>query len=1344
MIKFLKIVLLFLILIFITDCTDTISGFSTAEKGVFNLSGIQKSNENFFIPGGGLVKLDGEWEFYWNQFIDPLSFSLESSTSNSDVQYVSFPSKWQDYGYPDFGFASYRLKVLLDKEYHRNLGLFIPESGLAYSLYINGTLYSSNGKPGKSKEEMEPYQQFKYILVKDIDSNELNIVIHVSNFHSRKSGFYDSIEIGTASRVESLQRFTRLVDAIGFGSLMVMAIYHLGLFILRKKDRSPFYFSLFCLLLALQIMLIKERAVLDFFPFIGFLTVHRLDVLTHYLAQPVFSLFLYSIFPEEFSKKILSGIIYISIPASLLVVFSSFYIYTSIIHIIHLVALYLAIYSLWITLRAYVKKRLGSKVLLIGYFLFVTCAVNDILNDADLINTTLLSSYGSMIFVFSQSFVLSLRSSEAYIKNEKLVEEIHQKEQEYTSLVSNINLGVYRNTSGRYGRFISANPAIAAMFGYDSVEEFMKMHVSSLYADPEERKKFVDMVSRTGECKDYVLHLKKKDGTLFWASLNAKAKYDSMGNLLWLDGVIEDITQRIDSHNYIIHYTKEVTELKDKLEVKVKERTADLEKFKAVADYNTASIIITNIRGFIEYANESYLRITGYSREEVLGKKSGFIKSGLTDSAVYESLWNTIRYGKGWNGKLQNVRKNGEFYWEEISISPVFNERGELTHYVGIMNDITDKHKAEEELNKANEQLATLDKEKTSFFQNISHELRTPLILIAGPVESAKRKQEPLSEKAMDMVLANTRRLQRLVNQLLDLQKITAGKMTVDFRVLNLNLILKSTIQAFHEFCAYRNINLVDSVEENLPLARADFDKLDKCIYNYLSNALKFTPEGGSIILRAESRVTHILVEVIDTGKGISSDKLNGLFTKFGYSESSLTREQEGTGLGLSLVKELIELQGGEVGVDSIPGQGSRFWFTVPLAPMDSEEEFIPEENLRSLGKLELGAISYKNESGVNEDLSIRTNDKYPEKTILVIEDNHDLRSYISNIFMSEGCNVIPAENGEEGIKIISGKKLPDLIVTDLMMPKVSGLDFIKFIKADEHLKSIPVILLTARADIETRIDVHEAGADGYLSKPFNEAELLACVRNLFNLKARELSLLKDIEKARNILHGLLPEKIPERKGMKFSVLYEPMDIVGGDLYDFLELSGERIGIFVADVSGHGLPAAMISSIGKIVLSMLGPDVNSPADLLEKLNEQLYGKTANNFMTAWYGILDPINKKITYASAGHPPALLVRNDSYIFLKNHGSALGVFNARKYENKEVEILSGDRFVIYSDGIVETAKADEEMFGEERFIHVFLNNKNLSIADQLNLALREAKVFNGEHPFEDDITVVGIAVD
>jgi GAF domain-containing protein/response regulator RpfG family c-di-GMP phosphodiesterase len=550
------------------------------------------------------------------------------------------------------------------------------------------------------------------------------------------------------------------------------------------------------------------------------------------------------------------------------------------------------------------------------------------------------------------------------------------------------------------------------------------------------------------------------------------------------------------------------------------------------------------------------------------------------------------------------------------------------------------------------ERLLELDRQKTEFFQNISHEFRTPITLIQGPLESAVGAGEGLSYSQSAIALRNSRRLLRLVNQLLDLQRLDAGRMQPSFRPCDLVEFVSQIVESFRPYCEKKGLRLVNQLNE-CPTIYLDMEKIDKVVYNLLSNAMKFTPDGGTISIRVQSQGERCFLQVKDTGIGIRKEQIAMLFERFRQAEGSENRSYEGTGLGLALVKELVELHGGEVTVESVYGEGTTFtvWLLPGKAHLPVKEVLeTPTELNISRASVELADLELleantdKSESKFESKSDITTNLPVTLETpqspsnhqhrILVVDDNPDLRAYVSDILRSNGYQVQTARNGAEGFGIAKDMA-PSLIVSDLMMPLVSGLEMIRAIRSEEKLKGTPIILLTAKVDEETRIEGTEKGADAYLAKPFNHRELLAEVRNLLALKENERRVIElNTYLTESVLKRFLPPALVRKAAagnLTLDLRPEPrlITVLFSDIVGFTQLSNTLRSRRVAELLNEYLEAMTkaVFDNGGTVDKFMGDAILALYGAPEELTPNEQVRRAINTARAMHRSLGELNQR---------------------------------------------------------------------------------------------------------------------
>lgn len=413
------------------------------------------------------------------------------------------------------------------------------------------------------------------------------------------------------------------------------------------------------------------------------------------------------------------------------------------------------------------------------------------------------------------------------------------------------------------------------------------------------------------------------------------------------------------------------------------------------------------------------------------------------------------------------------------------------------------------------EKLKELNGIKSRFFTNISHEFRTPLTLIMGQAERMRKTiTDGALTEGLDMVQRSARRLHNLINQLMSLSKLESGQIQMHVRQKNIVSMVRKYMQPFESLAEKKEIELsFHSDRENI-LVFTDRDKVEIILFNLLSNAFKFTANGGHIAVRlsgpamtVEDGMEMVQLAVSDNGCGIPQDKIPWIFDRFFQADDMGVAGQEGTGIGLAIVKEFVGMHRGRISVSSAVGQGSTFTVYLRMG----KDHFDPDELVKeseALSETETTAKTGRKEAGKKthrarvspKDNSGPAKEK-ARRLLLVVEDNDDLRTFISKC-LQEDFRILEARHGEEGLEIATAS-IPDLVVSDVMMPHMDGYELCRKLKADERTSHIPIILLTVRAALEDRVEGFQTGADDFITKPFNMHELLVRVKNLIRQRER-------------------------------------------------------------------------------------------------------------------------------------------------------------------------------------------------------------------------------------------------
>ncbi|MBK7628018.1 MAG: PAS domain S-box protein [Bacteroidales bacterium] len=742
---------------------------------------------------------------------------------------------------------------------------------------------------------------------------------------------------------------------------------------------------------------------------------------------------------------------------------------------------------------------------------------------------------------------------------------LRESEEKFRSIAENLSDIIFLTDTK--GTLAYVSPSVEVL-GY-SADEFPGKFFGDFLVEGELEKGmsfFTNALNSINLTTTVQLLFKRKDGSSFFAELSGSVFY--AGNeVRGVLGLLRDISEKVKREN-------------------------DLRKLSRAVEQNPVSIVITDTNGIIEYANQKMCEVTGYSIDELIGKNPSVLSSKRKSQEEYRELWDTIKRGDDWKGEFLNKRKNGELYWESALISPIKNEKEEVTHFLGIkedislrkaleastresekryrelflnnpiptyifdestlefvevneaaiesygyskeefssmtlrdlrimeeipelldslknighktfystsmrhvkkdgtvfpveitshslpekngrrtrlvtVTDITERLKAAQQMTLAKEKAEASDRIKTTFLNNISHEVRTPLNGILGFAEIMNQTGLSDEEKkeSMSMLHQSSERLLNTITSYMDISLLTSGAMSVNLKEISPVQLLSSLYKLHQPLCSQKKLQLfldIPSGGETLSV-NSDPEVLRKIFSHLLDNAIKFT-EKGNIHFGFTNTISEIIFYVSDTGIGIQKESLGHIFDKFSKEDRGPQRISEGSGLGLSIARGLTEILGGRISVESEPGTGSCFSLTFPSNSGNSTTS---------------GSTSRKH-----------THKKSGNDTILIAEDDDTNFFYLNAIISREfGSKILHAENGREAIDLFSSNPDIRLVLMDIKMPEVDGIEATRQIKTIRS--EVPVIAITAYAMSGDEERVLAAGCDGYLSKPISKEKLL-------------------------------------------------------------------------------------------------------------------------------------------------------------------------------------------------------------------------------------------------------------
>ncbi|MBN1987457.1 MAG: PAS domain S-box protein, partial [Prolixibacteraceae bacterium] len=486
-------------------------------------------------------------------------------------------------------------------------------------------------------------------------------------------------------------------------------------------------------------------------------------------------------------------------------------------------------------------------------------------------------------------------------------------------------------------------------------------------------------------------------------------------------------------------------------------------------EQSPVGIIIANTEGVIEYVNNAFTKISGYSPKEVIGKDPQILKSNHHPPEFYENLWNTIKSGKEWHGELKNNHKNGDFFWTDVSISPIFDNKGAITHFVFVHEDITEKKQMIDNLVTAKEKAEESDRLKSAFLANMSHEIRTPMNGIMGFTELLNEPKLTGKEKKeyIKIIQKSGQRMLSTINDLIEISKIESGALELKLTQVKINEQIEFLYKFFKPETESKGLTfkLYKALPDEQAIVETDQEKLYGVLTNLIRNAIKYTHSGG---IETGYRLVHNSIEffVKDSGIGIEENRQQVIFDRFVQADTSITKPYEGAGLGLSIAKAYIEALGGKIWLQSEIGKGTQFFFTIPFAQkMNSKSHKESIENKIN------GTAVLKN------------------LTILVAEDDAAGQMYLSELLKGKCKKLIFAENGKEAVQLFTENPEIDLVLMDIKMPEMDGYEATAKIK--ELNPDVVVIAQSAYALDADKRKALDAGCDDYITKPVKAALLI-------------------------------------------------------------------------------------------------------------------------------------------------------------------------------------------------------------------------------------------------------------
>jgi PAS domain S-box-containing protein len=655
----------------------------------------------------------------------------------------------------------------------------------------------------------------------------------------------------------------------------------------------------------------------------------------------------------------------------------------------------------------------------------------------------------SGIIIFSSDITqLKLYEEQLLEKNTQLnfeKEKAKEEKLKYQALFTNSASAMYI-VNPENGNIMDANQAACKFYNY-SYDVLTTLNISNINTLPFDEIKKGMSRAKSGQQSNFIYKHKLADGSIKDVEIYSSSV--EIGGKRFLFSIIHDITNRKELEGKNMMLSKAI-------------------------DSSPVSIVITDIEGNIEYANPFFEEKTGYDFGEVLGKNPHLLKSGKQDDVFYKNMWRTILSGENWYGEFHNKKKNGELFWEQASISPVYGESGKIEHFIAVKEDVTEKKQTLIDLQRAKEKAEESDKLKSSFLANMSHEIRTPMNGILGFTELLKDPSltGDQQHEFIEIIQISGDRMLNTINDIIDISKIESGLEEIRAQEINLETFIQGIYAFFLPMMQTKGIEF--SMNENsgnpVPLINTDPDKLSSILTNLIKNAHKFT-NSGSITVDYSVSDTNIKFVVQDTGVGIPANRQKAIFERFIQADIADSRVFEGSGLGLAITKSYVEMMGGNIQLESEIGVGTTFQVNLPIREHHEEKTIVPEQ-----------AAEIK---PVTKQLKI-----------ILAEDDPVSAGLLKILLRKTTDKLLIVENGKEAVDAIKANPEYDLILMDIKMPIMDGFTATKKIR--EFNKEVKIVAQTAFAQPEESSKAFEVGCDDFISKPINRTKLLQTIQNLF------------------------------------------------------------------------------------------------------------------------------------------------------------------------------------------------------------------------------------------------------
>ena len=888
---------------------DSAGDYPKAVQGRIDLTG-------WDFDRNGPVRLNGEWTFYWNRLLDPeKQGDLDSVTPSG---FIKVPGAWNGFRVngdkiSGSGYATYRLKVSLDHP-RKELALRIQDTATSYRVFANGRKLASMGRPGQTAAETTPRYQPRVVSLETVGP-QLDIVLQVANFDHWEGGAWEVIRLGLADDLIRTRERALLVSYFMFGGILFMGLYHLVLFSLRRNDYSTLYLGMFCLFIAVRMILTGERAVLYFIPDLDWFLLNKCVYIDSYMSIPCFALFAASVFPHDTKRRLINAFAYWGIALSVFGLVVSMRVYSYTMPLFQVTVVLMLLYGIYVVILANIRGRDGAVVFLIGFVAIIITGINDMMYSRQIVHTAYVFPFGLLFFLFAQTVLLARRFSKSFylvedqgrrleqanmilkkeIEERRRVEDAyHNSEGKYRLLAENISDAIWvLDISSE--RFEYMSPSIQDMLGY-SVEEMQAFPLKDILS-PESfamaREKGDTLLARErsgladGPVLDsFELETLRKDGQKIWMETTIKSLRESDGKIRRLLGVARDVTGRKSMENAL--------------------RESE-EKYRLLFTHAPAGIYEIDIET-VRYlsVNDVMCKYLGYTREEFLNMSPTDILTEESQKALLERMEKTYAGAPIPMEQEYSIRaKDGRILWVLINTNFQY-EGGRPKIATVVAHEITERKLASEKLQAALQ-------EKDVLLKEVHHRVKNNMQVIASLLNLQADQ-----ETEADVLSALQEARDRVVSMALVHETLYGSSSLAEIDLKSYLEGLTRVLSSSHARVGSK-VSLNIQVEDGLRLGLDQAVPCGLVLNELVSNAFKYAfPEERTGVIEITARQSNpdsLTIEVADDGVGLPEH--------FDYKKDG--------SLGMMLVRTLVERQlNGRLEITN--QTGCRFKITLPMA----------------------------------------------------------------------------------------------------------------------------------------------------------------------------------------------------------------------------------------------------------------------------------------------------------------------------------------------------------------------------------------------------------------------------